>query len=78
LRELWKRITRGLPRERRSANDRAPTIEEIRRLAEYPDRRIKPTIYSMASDGFRVGAVEYLKWGLSFQSNVMARLWLPK
>jgi integrase len=59
----WRKITRGLPREKRFADDRAPTIEEIRRLAEYPDRRIKAIIYSMASGGFRVGAWDYLKWG---------------
>jgi hypothetical protein len=40
----WKKITRGLPRGRQAANDRAPTIEEIRRLIEYPDRRIKPIV----------------------------------
>src|SRR5215204_755337 len=60
---VWKRITRGLPRGRKFADDRAPTIEEIRRLCEYPDRRIKAIIYSMASGGFRVGAWDYLKWG---------------
>jgi hypothetical protein len=38
----WKKITRGLPNARQSANDRAPTIEEIKKLLEYPDRRIKP------------------------------------
>ena len=37
----WKKITRGLPNARQSANDRAPTIEEIKKLLEYPDRRIK-------------------------------------
>ena len=34
----WKKITRGLPRARQAANDRAPTIEEIQKLVEYPDR----------------------------------------
>jgi hypothetical protein len=38
----WKKVTRGLPKGRQSANDRAPTIEEIQKLVEYPDRRIKP------------------------------------
>jgi hypothetical protein len=28
----WKKVTRGLPKGRQSANDRAPTIEEIRKL----------------------------------------------
>jgi hypothetical protein len=59
----WKRITRGLPRERRFANDRVPTIEEIRRIVEYPDRRIKPIVYIMASSGIRLGAWNFLKWG---------------
>jgi hypothetical protein len=36
----WKRITRGLPKGRKWADDRAPTIEEIRKIVEYPDRRI--------------------------------------
>jgi hypothetical protein len=58
----WKRITCGLPRGRKFAGDRAPTIEEIRKLCEYPDRRIKAIIYSMASGGFRVCAWDYLKW----------------
>lgn len=36
----WKKITRGLPRGREAANDRAPTVDEIKKLVEYPDRRI--------------------------------------
>jgi hypothetical protein len=31
-------------------------------LVEYPDRRIKPIIYSMISGGFRLGAWDYLQW----------------
>jgi integrase len=58
----WKRISRGLPRLKLAANDRAPTIEEIRNLVEYPDRRIKAIVYCMASGGFRIGSWEYLRW----------------
>jgi integrase len=58
----WKKISRGLPIGRRAANDRAPTIEEIQKLVEYPDRRIKPIIYTMASSGIRIGAWDYLQW----------------
>jgi integrase len=58
----WKRISKGLPRVKNSSNDRAPTLEEIRKLIEYPDRRIKPIVCAMASGGFRVGAWDYLCW----------------
>jgi integrase len=58
----WKRITRGLPKARRYADDRAPTIEEIRKIIEYPDRRIKAIVLTMVSSGIRLGAWDYLKW----------------
>ena len=43
----WKKLTRGL----------------LRRLLEYPDRRIKPLVCTMASSGIRIGAWDYLRWG---------------
>jgi hypothetical protein len=58
----WKKITRGLPKSRRFANDRAPTLEEIQRICEYPDRRIKAIVYTMSSSGIRLGAWDYLRW----------------
>ncbi len=58
----WKKISRGLPIGRRAANDRAPTTEEIRRLIEYPDRRIKAIVFTMISSGIRIGAWDYLRW----------------
>ena len=58
----WKKITRGLPKCRRFADDRAPTIEEIRKITEYPDRRIRALIYTMSSSGMRLEAWEYLRW----------------
>lgn len=58
----WKKIVRGLPRGREAANDRAPTVEEIQKLIEYPDRRIKPIVYTMASSGIRLGAFDFLQW----------------
>jgi integrase len=59
----WEKITRGIPRGRRYADDRAPTLDEIKKMCEYPDRRIKPLIYTMVSSGIRVGAWDYLHWG---------------
>jgi hypothetical protein len=59
----WKKIARGLPKGRKYADDRIPTLEEIRKLVEYPDRRIKGIVYTMASSGIRVGAWDYLQWG---------------
>lgn len=58
----WKRIGKSIPRAKRFSNDRIPTIQEIRKLIEYPDRRIKPIIYTMCSSGIKVGAWEYLRW----------------
>jgi integrase len=59
----WKKITRGLPRGKKYADDRIPTLDEIKRLVEYPDRRIKAIVYTMASSGIRIGAWDYLQWG---------------
>jgi integrase len=58
----WKKIIRGLPKGRMYADDRAPTIQEIHKIIEYPDRRMKAIVYTMASSGIRVGAWDYLKW----------------
>ncbi len=44
------------------ANDRAPTIQEIQKLVEYPDRRIKPIVCTMVSSGIRIGSWDYLQW----------------
>ena len=59
----WKKITKGLPKERRYADDRVPSIDEIKKIMEYPDRRIKAIVLTMASAGLRLGAWDYLKWG---------------
>jgi hypothetical protein len=58
----WKKITRGLPKSRRFGDDRAPTLEEIQKICEYPDRRLKGIVCTMYSSGIRLGAWDYLRW----------------
>lgn len=59
----WKKITRGLPKGKSYADDRIPTDNEIQKLLEYPDRRLKAIVYTMTSSGIRLGAWDYLRWG---------------
>jgi hypothetical protein len=59
----WKKISKGIPRGRRHGTDRAPTLEEILKLVDYPDRRIKAIVFTMCSSGIRLGAWDYLRWG---------------
>ncbi|HEY7756652.1 MAG TPA: hypothetical protein VIA08_00300 [Nitrososphaeraceae archaeon] len=47
----WKRISKGVPAARHSADDRIPTFEEIQKLLNHPDRRIKIIVLMMVSDG---------------------------
>jgi integrase len=58
----WKKISRGIPRGRRYAIDRAPTIEEIHKIINHPDRRIRGIVFTMCSSAMRLGAWDYLKW----------------
>lgn len=69
----WEKLTRGLPRARRYADDRAPTIEEIKKICKYPDRRIKPIVYTMVSSGIRVGAWTIYTGEIFNQSNKTVR-----
>lgn len=55
-------LSESLPEAKRAANDRVPTVEEIKKLVEYTDRAIRPIVYTMCSSGIRLGAWDYLKW----------------
>jgi hypothetical protein len=47
----WKKITRGMIREKQHGDDRAPTLDELRELVKYPDRRVRPIVLVMLSSG---------------------------
>jgi hypothetical protein len=58
----WKRISRLMPKERKFALDRAPTIEELRLLLSSSDPRFQAILLTMASSGMRIGGWENLDW----------------
>jgi hypothetical protein len=58
----WDIISHSLPRVKQHANDRIPKVEEIKKLIDYPDRRIKPIVLLSVSTGIRVGAWDYMRW----------------
>jgi len=60
----WDRISEALPKPRQYSHDRCPSLDEIRKLVEFPDhsRRIKPLVYVMCSSGIRLGAWDYMRW----------------
>jgi hypothetical protein len=57
----WKKIRRVLPRARRYALDRIPTVKEIQEIVEAADLRGKALTLVLASSGIREGAIEWFR-----------------
>ena len=54
----WAKIKKGFPSGIHAAEDRAFLLgEEINKLLAYPDRRLKPIVYTMISSGIRAGCM---------------------
>ena len=56
-----KKITTFMPERRRAKKDRAYTHEEISKLLEVADERMRAVILLLASTGIRIGAIPSLK-----------------
>ncbi len=59
----WSKIVKMMPKARKVGSDRAPTVEEVRKMVDNADLRIKCLITFLASSGIRVGATEAITWG---------------
>lgn len=59
----WRKVYKTLPRGRTHAQDRAPDLEEVTKLLQYGDRRMKPMVLVMLSSGIRLGAWDGLRVG---------------
>jgi integrase len=58
-----KKLAKFMPENRRMRSDRAYTHEEISKILEISDERMRVIILLLASTGIRVGAVPFLKLG---------------
>jgi integrase len=58
----WRYISEFVPQRKRYGDDRAPTVEEIRRLLSAADLRMRCLILFLASSGARIGSIRYLRW----------------
>ncbi len=55
----WKKLRKVLPARPGHGDDRAPTLEEIRRILKVCGLRMRACILIMASSGVRIGSFDY-------------------
>jgi hypothetical protein len=66
-------------RARRFADTITPGLDEMCRIIDYPDRRIKPVVYTMLSSVMRLEAWNYLLWSHVKQVEEDTKIiWLQK
>jgi len=58
----WGYINEFVPNAKKVGQDRAPTLEEIRKIIDVADLRTKCLILYLCSSGARIGSVEWLRW----------------
>jgi len=58
----WMKVSKMVPKVRKIGLDRSPSKEEIRKLLEHADIRMKALILLLSSSGIRIGSVEHLRW----------------
>ena len=58
----WADIDDTIPERKRYGEDRAPTQDEISRMVNTADLRLKCVVLFLCSSGARVGAIPSLKW----------------
>lgn len=58
----WVRIGKIMPPVRKHGSDRAPTADELKKILDNCDLRMKCIVLLLLSSGVRIGAFDWLKW----------------
>jgi integrase len=58
----WNYIHEYLPKHKKFGEDRAPTLEEVKKMVDRADLRMKCLILFLCSSGARIGSIEWLRW----------------
>jgi integrase len=62
----WSYVNQFVPERKRYGEDRAPTADEIRRIVNAADLRMRSLVLFLCSSGARIGAI--VIWTLHFES----------
>ncbi|MDG6983062.1 MAG: hypothetical protein JRN28_00680 [Nitrososphaerota archaeon] len=58
----WGYVNEFVPGAKKAGQDRAPTLEEVRRVVDVADLRMKCLVLFLCSSGSRIGSVQWLRW----------------